>query len=266
MVPPAIRLPPTTFTAIILIQILALTVRAYVQLQLQQSGLSKNLAKDLSYPVVPFILLTMLLPVVRQRGALLRSLFDTHRLTLRLILISLTIGVLLRLLWWSQLITRVAFGITQNDDPLAVIGPYFNVACPPIAPLVPSIAVIAIATPLFEETLHRGLIQSALVHRGRWIAITLSAAIFALLHPPADYAFAFAAGIVFGVMFWNSGTLYPTVIAHAGYNFMAILDSRCLRGQWNPQADDLPSLTAGIPAISILILSSSALLWLIKSK
>jgi membrane protease YdiL (CAAX protease family) len=62
--------------------------------------------------------------------------------------------------------------------------------------------------------------------RSTWAAVLLSAAVFGLMHwfgGPFNVCDAFLAGIVYGIAFAWTRTLWPVVIAHALYDFSVFL-------------------------------------------
>jgi membrane protease YdiL (CAAX protease family) len=82
-----------------------------------------------------------------------------------------------------------------------------------------------IVTPFFEEILFRGLIQSAIrtLVRGPWIAIAVSSAVFALVHPQAHWAGIFVMGMLFGYAYERSGSLLRPMFIHALFNGITII-------------------------------------------
>lgn len=262
---PAIRLNKTEFIAIILASVVVLFVQSYLRLELQKRGLDTAHAKDLSYLVVPPLLLLLLFPVLGQYKEFVSGLLRRRRLTLRLVLSAIALGVLMRVVWWSQLIARVSFGLTTNRDPDALVGPVFHFACPPPQVIGLGFLVMALLIPVMEEVVHRGLIQSALAHKGRVVAVSVSALVFAVFHTPTSYVFVFVMGVVLGVQFWNTQTLWPSVITHATYNGLIQIDWRCLHGGWNPRQDELPLLMPGTAALSLLTIALIAAAWLLST-
>jgi len=253
--PPAIRLTTTAFVAIFLALIVALFMQSYLRLELQRRGFDVAYAKDLSYLVVPPLLFLMLFQVLGQQKDFLIGLFRWRHLSLRVVTSAIALGLLLRVAWWSQLIARTSFGWARSKDPDGVVGPVFAFNCPPPHIIGLGFFVAAFLIPVVEEVVHRGLIQSAFVHRGRTATILLSALVFALFHTPSSYIFVFAMGVVFGAQFWNSQTLLPTMITHATFNGLIQIDWRCLHGTWNPTSDQLPLVTLGSVALVTLILA-----------
>ena len=77
------------------------------------------------------------------------------------------------------------------------------------------------AGPFVEELAFRGLVFASLRKAGArpWLAIVVSAALFALLHvEPSRVPLLLAAGIVFGILRHRTGALGAPIIAHALLN------------------------------------------------
>ena len=264
--PPALRLPVRTVFAIILALIFVLFVRSYIQIELRALDFEAGYAKDLSYLAISPILVLILLPFVRDHGDFWSRILGRHQLTLRLVLSAVALGIVVRVIWWSQLIARVSFGLTRNDYPNAIVGHEFSFACPQPQVIGLGLLVMALLVPVVEECLHRGLLQWAFVHKGKPTAILLSAAIFSLFHSPSSYAFVFLMGLVFGLQFWNTGTLWASMITHTTYNGLIQFDWRCLHGTWNPATGQLPVVVPGSVAITVLIAAAACALWLLDCK
>ena len=89
--------------------------------------------------------------------------------------------------------------------------------------IVLAVLVIAVA-PLLEEVMYRGLLQSALIHAGlnRWLAITITSALFALMHwnavePPALAAL-FVLSLAMGWVYEKTGRLTASITMHMLFN------------------------------------------------
>ena len=91
--------------------------------------------------------------------------------------------------------------------------------------LVLSIVAGAMITPLGEEAFFRGVLANALLGTMKpWLAILLSATIFALAHginPVLPTAF--VVGVASGFLFHRSGSLWPSIILHGFNNLTALL-------------------------------------------
>jgi membrane protease YdiL (CAAX protease family) len=255
MQPLSIRLSRRNLLLLILGQVFALMAQAWLSRTLQAQGYEQSLAHYLAYLVVPPILLLVLAPLLLEHRDFLARLFTRNALTIRTLLAAVALGVAARIAWWSQLIARVSFGITANDDPQALAGPVFAWACPPLPALLLGLFVMAFLIPIMEETVHRGFLQSAFVHRGALPAILVSSLVFTVFHPPSSYGFVFTLGLMLGAQFWLTGSLWATMITHATYNGLIQFDWHCLQGRWNPPADSLPLLFPGITAVVTLVLA-----------
>lgn len=252
MPPLCLRVSRRYLSLIILAQVFALFAQSWLSRLLRAQGYDQTLAHHIAYLVVPPILLLMLAPVLREHRAFLAQLFSPRALTVRLALSAIALGVLARIAWWSQLLARVSFGITVNDDPRAIAGPVLSWTCPPLPSLALGLFVMALLLPLLEETLHRGFLQSAFVPRGPLTAILVSALIFTVFHPPSHYWMVFIMGIVFGTQFWVTGSLWASMITHATYNGLVQIDWGCLHGHWNPLPATLPQRLPGMLSLAVL--------------
>jgi len=254
----------TQVFAAILALTAALFARAYLQIILRESGYDKLYAADLSYLVVPPILALLLFPLLKQNSLEIRRQFAVTKLSGHLVLSAFALGVLLRLAWWSQLAAGVSLGIYRSGDSSAIIGPAFELQCPPAHVLATGIVVMAILVPIIEETVNRGLIQSALHRFGPWIAITGSAIVFTVFHPPGNWGFVFLAGVVFGTQYWITRSLWSSLITHATINLLIQFDWRCLQGQWNPHANDLPLVIPGAVTLVLLAFIGASILAILR--
>lgn len=95
-------------------------------------------------------------------------------------------------------------------------------------PLPALVLVLVLCAPIIEETLFRGIIMRGLLswRISSWLAILVQGAGFALIHIPETLTpvtigaliYLFLGGILLGIVRWRTGSLVPTVIAHAFYN------------------------------------------------
>lgn len=244
----------------------ALIFRAWLQIALLEAGFRRDLAADLSYLLVPPVLLFLLFPVWRQQSVFIAKLFERRAVTVRLIFRAIAIGCLLRLAAWSELIAGVSFGWYRNPDSTAIIGPIFTFDCPAPHAVLLGIVVMVILVPVVEETIHRGLLQTWLYKRGAVFAIAVSSLTFMLVHRPSSWAFVFVAGIVFGIQYWQTASLWSSVITHSTINGLIQLDWRCIRGHWNPPATDTPLWSSGIVSLCLLLLALLSIGFLLGKK
>lgn len=236
--------------AIVLFQVAALFARSMLELSLQRNGMDPTVANDLSYLVVPPILLVLMFPYLRRCRDSLRQLFARHLLTLRVVVCSVALGLTLRLLWWASTTFLIGVGLFRAGDPNAPVGPVIGFECPQLSVLAFSLIVMAAVVPITEEIVHRGFILYGALPYGRKAAVIGSAVVFASMHVAGSYAATFVAGLVLAVQALNYRALWGPVIAHATYNAAAVIDWDCFRIVWNPPASDpvLVNLTfASIP-------------------
>lgn len=87
--------------------------------------------------------------------------------------------------------------------------------------LIPALS-IAVAGPLAEELMFRGVIQTRLERAMPvWAAVVLQAVLFGVTHgTPVQMAYAFLMGLVFGLLRSRTGSILPGLAAHAAFNAM----------------------------------------------
>lgn len=86
-----------------------------------------------------------------------------------------------------------------------------------------SLLHVCIFTPIVEEVLIRGYLLNGIQKTsGTIIALLISAVIFALLHfNMAQTLSALLCGLILGVLYINTGSLFACIIAHSGYNIIS---------------------------------------------
>jgi hypothetical protein len=85
-------------------------------------------------------------------------------------------------------------------------------------------ALAVIAAPIFEEFIFRGLIFGGLRRTlGTAATVLASAAIFALVHPPAAVIPVFMLGLATALVYARTGMLAASMITHALYNASVIV-------------------------------------------
>jgi len=116
--------------------------------------------------------------------------------------------------------THVISGMPMQDDMAKML------ASIPRTPLNIGVGVfaIAIAAPLIEELLFRGLLQKSLMqYVPAWGAIMLSAFVFAAVHmQPLAMPALMALGAAFGLIYHITGSLRTTIILHMLNNILAL--------------------------------------------
>ena len=90
---------------------------------------------------------------------------------------------------------------------------------------------ITIMAPLVEELLFRGAIQGYMLRKGikPLHAILITSAIFGIIHMnPIQIPFAFAIGMIFGWLYYRTGSVVPGIIGHFINNSIACLQMATL--------------------------------------
>lgn len=85
---------------------------------------------------------------------------------------------------------------------------------------------ITIMAPLVEELLFRGAIQGHLLRKGMKpvYAILIASAVFGIIHMnPVQIPFAFAIGMIFGWLYYRTGSVVPGMIGHFINNYIATI-------------------------------------------
>lgn len=85
---------------------------------------------------------------------------------------------------------------------------------------------IAIMAPLVEELLFRGAIQGYMLRKGMkpLNAILIASAIFGIVHMnPIQIPFAFAIGLIFGWLYYRTGSVIPGIVGHFINNSIACI-------------------------------------------
>ena len=257
-------LPTKSVVLVMLATTASLVARAVLQLELMKNGYSTEVAADLSYLVVPPVLLFLTIPIWREALPDLAQQYDIRWLTPRTIVFAILLGLALRLVQWCYLFMNVSFGWILNEDPNAIIGPVFFWRCDPLPILALGLLVSAITIPVIEEIVHRAYVFRALLRFGLPTAVLASSLIFAVYHKIGTWPIATAAGIVFAIVYFRSGSLWPSTIAHASFNAASQIDWRCLRGHWNPTEDQLPLPLPGIAATSVLLVLIAIIAWIVR--
>ncbi len=115
---------------------------------------------------------------------------------------------------------------------------------------------VALAAPLVEESLFRGLLQGVLEARLRpWFAIAAAALPFALLHGPEPALFFFFWSLPVGWVTWRVGSVWPAVVVHAVNNLVGLI-GLLVSGGVAPQEVDQG---AGAVALTLAVLALAAL-------
>lgn len=92
------------------------------------------------------------------------------------------------------------------------------------APLI-SLLQVCVLAPFIEEVLMRGYLFSGLsASCGIMTALLVSSLLFALLHfNMVQTLSAFICGIVLGLLYWQTGSIFCCILTHAGYNLVSYI-------------------------------------------
>jgi membrane protease YdiL (CAAX protease family) len=122
-----------------------------------------------------------------------------------------------------------------------------------------SMIIIALLPAVFEEFCFRGGIQNILTRwfKGPWIAIILTSIIFSAVHV-SYYGFfvRFALGIVLGLVFYYSGSLWLSILFHFLYNGLQVTALYVATMQGDKSGKEIEEnfpLWAGIIALVFII-------------
>ena len=91
------------------------------------------------------------------------------------------------------------------------------------ATMLAAYVVVGLLAPLSEEAFDRGFVYAGLAAKwGPWPAIFASAALFTIAHLSFGLIIpAFISGVVFAWLYWRTGSLWPSLLAHVGQNTLA---------------------------------------------
>ena len=131
-------------------------------------------------------------------------------------------------------------------------------------PLWASLLSVSVFAPLFEEWLCRGLVLRGLMkHMNPTGAICVSAAFFAILHMnPWQALPAFILGLLFGYVYYRTGSLKLTMLMHCVNNTFSVLVSKVPAFEEAETFMDIlsPWAYAGIYIACVLMLASALIL------
>lgn len=257
---------PVSVSALLLFEVTALFARSMLERVLVDGGYERPVARDLSYLVVPPILLVLMLPYIKRCRDPLLSLLKPADFRFRMVVLSILLGLTLRSLFWSTVTLLIWLRPAKEPTLNGVDTPLIEFHCPPLAVVTLSLAVVAILVPVIEEAINRGFILHALLPRGVLASVVVSALLFAALHPPSSYPLAFTIGLFLAVQTLNYQTLWAPMITHATYNATTVLDWDCFRIVWHPAASD-PTLQAlAVISMPLLIAGGGTACVLVSQK
>ncbi len=122
---------------------------------------------------------------------------------------------------------------------------------------------ITLLAPVLEELLFRGAIQSELQLKYKpWIAILISSLLFGVVHlNPAQIPFAFMLGMMFGWLYYRTGSLLPGIVGHVLNNSIATVNMY-LYGTTTIEEQMQSSTAMWLWALAALVALVMAAVWL----
>ena len=120
---------------------------------------------------------------------------------------------------------------------------------------------VAVLAGVGEELLFRGLIQRILVRKyGRWTGIVIAAILFSAMHMQFFGFFPrFLLGVVLGILFAYSGSLWVAILAHFFYDAMLITAA-----YMNPDLLEAESVIPLLQLIAPALISLLLSVWVIR--
>lgn len=247
--------------AVIIATTAALFARAWLHLRLLHAGYEYRYAADISYLVVPPILLVLLLPVILKDKRFLKNRFRREDLTARVVLTAIAIGLLIRVAWRAQIVARIYFDMMPSGSSSDLAGPVIRYSFPSTHIVLLGILVTSFLIPVIEEVSHRGYVQTYFEKRGPVRAIAISTIAFVVFHRISDWGFVALVGSILGVLYWRTNSLWAPVVVHSVVNLLPQLSLRYMDIQWNPAAmHALPLWPQGLVAAVISLLAVAGII------
>lgn len=258
------RITARTLLAILVATFAGLVARELIRVRLIAADFSPQLSANLSYLVVPVVLMLVLFPLWDSEKTYLAAQFRRAHISWRIALSAIAIGLLMRLTWWCQAVAGISFGYYQDvsSPPTNVV--VFSFECPAPAAVLLGLVVMTLLVPIIEEVTHRAYVMGALARYGAAVSVSFSALIFMLLHKFAGWPFVFLAGLILGAQYWCTRSLWSSIISHATLNGLIQFDWYCLNTRWNPASSELPLWPTGLSASAVLILCVAMIVLLLR--
>lgn len=235
--------------AILFFQGTALVARSFLDVQLRDNGMNPGLATDLSYLVVPPLLLALMFPILKKHGRLLGSLFSLRVLSVRMSIVGIALGVLTFLAAVSTNIALSSWEILNPGGPMLAAGLASSWTCERSWPLFLGIGISVFLIPVIEESINRGFLLRYFLPKGKLIAILVSSILFAVFHEPHAMLPAFVIGIYLANLTLNTNSLLPATIAHCTHNLLVQIDVHCIALDWTESSTVFEIVESGAMAI-----------------
>ncbi len=123
--------------------------------------------------------------------------------------------------------------------------------------IIINLIIIGLFPAVCEELFFRGALQRILIQitRNPWVGIILTGFLFSALHLQFQGFFPrMFLGVVLGVLYWYSGSLWTSILAHFVYNATQVIavSFQPKFANTNPEAPLLVSLVSGVAVWAIL--------------
>ena len=98
---------------------------------------------------------------------------------------------------------------------------------------------LCVAAPVFEELLCRGVVMKLLEKYGFLVSVLSSAALFAAMHMEAQSILPiFFIGMLFAVVRYATGSIFPSILMHAANNLFALATMILAESRWAESAGE----------------------------
>ena len=142
-----------------------------------------------------------------------------------------------RAVGWQALVlgtlatTALSVAVSQLGIEPKGVKQAMDIARDPAAFLI-VLGLLAGLAPLVEELVFRGLLYGWIESRwGSGLAVVVSSLAFAAAHvEPAHVLLVLPLGILFGLLRWRTGSLWPSLVAHVANNGLAVAAAAYLQG------------------------------------
>lgn len=160
-------------------------------------------------------------------------------------LLAIPLGI--ALVFSSSYINASIVDLFQFDNIMDVI--YESEGAMEPYQIVLQFIVVCLVPGFCEEFLFRGAILTNCLPFGRSTAILISSLLFALMHQnPQQFFYTFVAGLVLGILYEKSGSIWPGVILHTINNFTSVS-----QGIIATKLDDLVKSSIALTLLEVFI-------------
>jgi len=115
---------------------------------------------------------------------------------------------------------------------------------------------VCVAAPLAEEYFFRGALQRGWAERlGPIVSIVVTGAVFSAFHlDPIGFAARWELGLLFGLLAWRTGSLWPGIFAHLANNLTSTCLYFALKDEPQDPTEDLTAIftIAGLGGVALL--------------